>query len=163
MEAISVIFPFSMYSSSDCCCFLLKYCISSRYKSTPFGVKSVSSSAIMPLMSDVPAVVALSLWSALPDFSAIYWQPSSSRPRRPVKIIFGILLLSMMRRKSPFGPSICSCPTTSSSVVGRISSASGRYIPSPPLSINLPENLENSNTGILPVSGDIYMNTKCGK
>ena len=30
VEAISVIFPFSINSKSDCCCFLLKYCISSR-------------------------------------------------------------------------------------------------------------------------------------
>ena len=30
VEAITVIFPFSMNSSRDCCCFLLKYWISSR-------------------------------------------------------------------------------------------------------------------------------------
>ena len=30
VEAIRVTLPSSMYSSRDCCCFLLKYCISSR-------------------------------------------------------------------------------------------------------------------------------------
>ena len=56
-----VIRPSSMNSSRDCCCFLLKYCISSRYSSTPPGVRKVSSSSIIFLMSAMPAVVALSL------------------------------------------------------------------------------------------------------
>ena len=61
VEAMSVMRPSSMNSSSDCCCFLLKYWISSRYSSTPPGVSMVSSSAIICLMSAIPAVVALSL------------------------------------------------------------------------------------------------------
>ena len=52
---MSVIFPVSMNSSRLCCCFLLKYWISSRYTSAPFGARKVSSSS---LMSAMPAVVA---------------------------------------------------------------------------------------------------------
>ena len=71
VEAMSVILPSSINSSSDCCCFLLKYCISSRYSSTPPGVSNVSSSAIIALMSEMPAVVALSLRNVRLVFSAI--------------------------------------------------------------------------------------------
>ena len=60
MEAIRVIFPFSIYSSRDCCCFLLKYWISSRYKRIPLGAANVSSSATTSRISAVEAVVPLS-------------------------------------------------------------------------------------------------------
>ena len=62
VEAMRVIFPFSMNSSRDCCCFLLKYWISSRYSSTPSGARRVPISAIMSLISEIEAVVALSRW-----------------------------------------------------------------------------------------------------
>ena len=39
-----MILPFSMNSSRLCCCFLLKYWISSRYSSTPLGASMVSTS-----------------------------------------------------------------------------------------------------------------------
>ena len=61
VEAIRVIFPFSMYSNKDCCCFLLKDWISSRYSSTPLGASSVSSWEVISRISAVEAVVALSL------------------------------------------------------------------------------------------------------
>ena len=60
VEAIKVIFPFSIYSSNDCCCFLLKDWISSKYKSTPLGAKKVSNWATISLISAVDAVVAFS-------------------------------------------------------------------------------------------------------
>ena len=63
VDAISVILPFSMCSSSVCCCFLLKDWISSRYRSTPLGASMVSSWETISLMSEVEAVVALSLQS----------------------------------------------------------------------------------------------------
>ena len=71
MDAMSVMRPSSMNSSSDCCCFLLKYCISSRYSRMPPGVRRVSSSAIIALMSEIPAVVALNLLRLRLVFSAI--------------------------------------------------------------------------------------------
>ena len=71
MDAMSVILPSSINSSSDCCCFLLKYCISSRYSSTPLGVRSVSSSDIIALISAIPAVVAFNFRSVRLVFSAI--------------------------------------------------------------------------------------------
>ena len=61
VEAIRVIFPFSICSSRDCCCFLLKDWISSKYSSTPLGAKNVSSWDTISLMSAVEAVVAFSL------------------------------------------------------------------------------------------------------
>ena len=71
VDAMSVMRPSSINSSSDCCCFLLKYCISSRYSSTPPGVSSVSSSAMISLISASPAVVAFSLRRVRLVFSAI--------------------------------------------------------------------------------------------
>ena len=51
--------PFSINSSRDCCCFLLKYWISSRYSSTPPGAIRVPTSAMMSRTSCREAVVAL--------------------------------------------------------------------------------------------------------
>ena len=58
VEAMRVILPFSMNSSRLCCCFLLKYWISSRYSSTPLGASMVSTSAMMAFTSCRDAVVA---------------------------------------------------------------------------------------------------------
>ena len=60
---MSVILPVSMNSSRLCCCFLLKYWISSRYTSAPFGARKVSSSSMIALMSAMPAVVAFRWYS----------------------------------------------------------------------------------------------------
>ena len=60
VEAMRVMDPFSINSSRDCCCFLLKYWISSRYSSTPPGAISVPTSPMMSLISWREAVVALS-------------------------------------------------------------------------------------------------------
>ena len=65
VDAISVIFPFSRNSSRLCCCFLLKYCISSRYSSIPLGASMVSTSAITFFTSCKDAVVAFSVYSVL--------------------------------------------------------------------------------------------------
>ena len=56
---MSVMPPFSMCSSSDCCCFLLKYWISSRYSRMPSGAIIVPSWATTSRMSWAEAVVAL--------------------------------------------------------------------------------------------------------
>ena len=66
VEAMRVSFTFSMNSSRDCCCFLLKYWISSRYSTTPSGARRVPTSAVMALMSAREAVVALSRWKGRP-------------------------------------------------------------------------------------------------
>ena len=62
--AIMVILPFSRNSSRLCCCFLLKYWISSRYSRMPLGASMVSTSAMIALISDRLAVVALRWYSA---------------------------------------------------------------------------------------------------
>ncbi len=59
VEAMRVILPFSMNSSRLCCCFLLKYWISSRYSSTPLGASMVSTSLMTAFTSCRDAVVAL--------------------------------------------------------------------------------------------------------
>ncbi len=59
MDAMSVIEPFSINSSRLCCCFLLKYWISSRYRSTPLGAIMVSTSPMIAFTSCRDAVVAL--------------------------------------------------------------------------------------------------------
>ena len=65
VEAIRVIFPFSINSSRVCCCFLLKYWISSKYSKIPFGaVKVFSASVKISRRSAVPAVVPLSFRKA---------------------------------------------------------------------------------------------------
>ena len=64
VEAIRVILPFSMNSSRLCCCFLLKYWISSRYSSTPLGASMVSTSAMMAFTSCRDAVVAFRWYRA---------------------------------------------------------------------------------------------------
>ena len=61
MEAISVMLPFSMNSKSVCCCFLLKYWISSRYSKTPFTACSVFTCATTSRISAVEAVVPFNL------------------------------------------------------------------------------------------------------
>ena len=53
--------PFSICSRRVCCCFLLKYWISSRYSRIPFGAARVSTSPTSALMSAVEAVVAFIL------------------------------------------------------------------------------------------------------
>jgi len=68
---MSVIEPFSINSSRLCCCFLLKYWISSRYRRMPFGASMVSSSSMIARMSASPAVVALSFRSVRFVFSAM--------------------------------------------------------------------------------------------
>ena len=60
-----MILPFSMYSNKDCCCFLLKDWISSRYSSTPLGAIKVSNCAVISRISAVEAVVAFSLYNVL--------------------------------------------------------------------------------------------------
>ena len=57
VEAINVICPFSINSNKICCCFLLKYCISSKYNKTPFIVSNVFKFEITSLISEVEAVV----------------------------------------------------------------------------------------------------------
>ena len=64
VEAIRVILPFSRNSNRLCCCFLLKYCISSRYSRIPFGAIMVSTSAMTFFTSWRDAVVALRVYSA---------------------------------------------------------------------------------------------------
>ena len=53
-----VILPFSRNSSRLCCCFLLKYWISSRYSSTPLGAIMVPTSPMTFFTSCSDAVVA---------------------------------------------------------------------------------------------------------
>ena len=55
--------PSSRNSSSVCCCFLLKYWISSRYRRTPFTASIRSKPETISRMSAVEAVVPLSLQS----------------------------------------------------------------------------------------------------
>ena len=71
VEAISVILPSSMYSSRLCCCFLLRYCISSRYSSIPLEPRNVSTSETTLLMSPVEAEVPFSLCSRMLADSAM--------------------------------------------------------------------------------------------
>ncbi len=71
VEAISVTLPFSMHSSKVCCCFLLKYWISSRYSSTPFIPSKVPVLCTASLISAVEAVVPLSFTRCLSVFLAI--------------------------------------------------------------------------------------------
>ena len=78
---MSVILPVSMNSSRLCCCFLLKYWISSRYTSAPFGARKVSSSSMIALMSAMPAVVAFkwynlrSVCCAMMDATVVFPTP----------------------------------------------------------------------------------------
>ena len=71
VEAIRVSLPFSINSNRLCCCFLLKYWISSRYSKIPPGASRVPTSAIMSLISCRDAVVALSRYRVLLVFSAM--------------------------------------------------------------------------------------------
>ena len=71
VDAISVIRPSSINSRSDCCCFLLKYWISSRYRSIPPVPMSVEVSAIISFISEREAEVAFSFRSVIPDPSAM--------------------------------------------------------------------------------------------
>ena len=71
VEAIRVNDPFSINSSRLCCCFLLKYWISSRYSRMPPGASSVPTSAMMSFTSCKDAVVAFRRYSVLWVFSAM--------------------------------------------------------------------------------------------
>ena len=68
---MSVILPSSIYSSNDCCCFLLKYCISSKYSSIPPEPMTVSVCDMTSLTSDSDAVVALSLYIVISACAAM--------------------------------------------------------------------------------------------
>ena len=63
--------PSSMYSSRLCCCLRLKYCISSKYSRMPDAPNIPPVSARIALTSASEAVVALSLWNAMPDAAAM--------------------------------------------------------------------------------------------
>ena len=81
---MTVMRPSSMNSNSDCCCFLLKYWISSRYSSTPPGVSMVSSSEMIFRISEMLAVVAFR--------------------RRRVRFVLAAMMLATVVLPVPDGP-----------------------------------------------------------
>ena len=71
VEAMRVTSPLSMTSSRDCCCFLLKYWISSRYSRMPLGAIMVPTSPITSFTSERDPVVALIRRRVRPDCLAM--------------------------------------------------------------------------------------------
>ena len=71
VDAMRVMEPSSMYSSRVCCCFLLRYWISSRYSTTPSMASKPPRSAMRALISPVEAVVPFRRYSFLPAPAAM--------------------------------------------------------------------------------------------
>ena len=99
---------------------------SSRYVGVPYSFKSFSACSITARTSLTPAVTALSfaifapVCAAITLASVVFPQPGG-----PKNMLLVSVSVSMARLKSLPLPTICSCPMNSSSVLGRILSASG--------------------------------------
>lgn len=83
-------------------------------------------SAITSFISEMPAVVALSLCSVFPAASAmIFATVVFPVPEGPKNIIFGIYPLAIIEAKMPFSPKSFGSPATSERLFGLILSAKG--------------------------------------
>ena len=121
--------PFSINSSNDCCCFLLKCCISSRYNSTPSIAKKLSSVDTIFFISATDAVVGqkhlIGEGKILRNIiendevpNMIFYGPSGVGKTTIANIIAQKTGKTLHRLNA----------TTSSSVFGRILSANGVFI-----------------------------------
>ena len=126
---MSTTVPRSTWGRIASCCALLKRWISSmkRMVRCPVARSSLPASSTTRRRSATPAVTAeratkrARVPRAMTLASVVLPLPGG-----PQKIIEGTTSRSSARRSARPGPSRCSCPTTSSSVRGRMRSARGR-------------------------------------
>ncbi len=125
---ISVMIPRSTCGSRASCCALLKRWISSMKSSVLCRVSSSRRSAcatdsrmsLMPLSTAERATSSARVAAAITRASVVFPVPGG-----PQKISDGTWSVAIASRSKVFGPRMCCCPTTSSTVRGRIRSGNG--------------------------------------